>query len=465
MTDDFRDFVKFDGFAGQVWYHQMIRDKRILRRAREFTPERLFEKGEQGVWYDPSDMSTMFQDIAGTVPVAAVEQPVGRILDKSGRGNHATQATTTKRPIYSRRVNLLTKTEAFGDAVWSKNASTISANTAETLDPLGGNSACKLSESATKSGHYIDVASPGVTGLVVGQSYTRSLYVKSAGRRWVVFNIWDGASRMTWFDVENGVVGTNAAGSVATIQSAGNGWYRCSVTRMVPRGSIAIGTETQLGDGLSASFVGDVTKGIYIWGASLAPADQASLPYQRVNTATDYDADPSKFPADLRADGVDDSLTSSTGGGGTTGFFFSAAIRPQGSAGTARTLFSDAGTNTGYIVRLNASNQLEFAAGNGTAYTTIATVGTMAVNATDVVQAWDDGTTLNVKIGSGPTASIARPVVSAGTAGYTLYQNNGVATGYFNGRSYGEIYRKDSGLTQSQREAVAVYQRKQARIA
>ena len=30
--------------------------------------------------------------------------------------------------------------------------------------------------------------------------------------------------------------------------------------------------------------------------------------YQRVNTATDYDADPSKFPAYLRFDGVDDAL-------------------------------------------------------------------------------------------------------------------------------------------------------------
>ena len=59
----------------------------------------LFASGEQGAWYDPSDMSTLFQDSAGTVPVTAVEHPVGRILDKSGRGNHATQATTTKRPV------------------------------------------------------------------------------------------------------------------------------------------------------------------------------------------------------------------------------------------------------------------------------------------------------------------------------------------------------------------------------
>ena len=54
-----------------------------------FTPAALFTTGVNGVWYDPSDFSAMFQDAAGTVPVTAVGQPVGRILDKSGRGNHA----------------------------------------------------------------------------------------------------------------------------------------------------------------------------------------------------------------------------------------------------------------------------------------------------------------------------------------------------------------------------------------
>lgn len=57
----------------------------------------LFASGEQGAWYDPSDLSTMYQDSAGTTP-AAVGQPVGRINDKSGRGNHATQATAASRP-------------------------------------------------------------------------------------------------------------------------------------------------------------------------------------------------------------------------------------------------------------------------------------------------------------------------------------------------------------------------------
>lgn len=64
-----------------------------------FSPSSLFAANEPGVWFDPSDLSTLYQDAAGTVPVTGVEQPVGRILDKSGRGFHATQATATSRPV------------------------------------------------------------------------------------------------------------------------------------------------------------------------------------------------------------------------------------------------------------------------------------------------------------------------------------------------------------------------------
>jgi hypothetical protein len=77
----------------------------------------LFANGEQGVWYDPSDLSTLFQDAAGTLPVTSVEQPVGLMRDKSGRGNHASQPTTTARPILSARVNLLNNTPWEGAVV------------------------------------------------------------------------------------------------------------------------------------------------------------------------------------------------------------------------------------------------------------------------------------------------------------------------------------------------------------
>lgn len=45
--------------------------------------ESLFANGEQGFAYDPNDLSTMFQDAAGTVPVTGAGQPVGLMLDKS----------------------------------------------------------------------------------------------------------------------------------------------------------------------------------------------------------------------------------------------------------------------------------------------------------------------------------------------------------------------------------------------
>jgi len=66
----------------------------------EFSPASLFAGGAEGAWYDPSDLSTLFQDSAGTTPVTTAGQPVGRMLDNSGRANHAVQATAASRPTY-----------------------------------------------------------------------------------------------------------------------------------------------------------------------------------------------------------------------------------------------------------------------------------------------------------------------------------------------------------------------------
>ena len=49
-------------------------------------------------WFDVQDLTSMWQDTAGTV-AAAVGSPVARIDDKSGNGNHATQSNSGKRPI------------------------------------------------------------------------------------------------------------------------------------------------------------------------------------------------------------------------------------------------------------------------------------------------------------------------------------------------------------------------------
>ncbi len=48
-----------------------------------FSPASLFAAGEVGAWYDPSDLTTLFQDTAGTTPVTTPGQVVALMLDKS----------------------------------------------------------------------------------------------------------------------------------------------------------------------------------------------------------------------------------------------------------------------------------------------------------------------------------------------------------------------------------------------
>lgn len=57
----------------------------------------LFAAGQQGFWLPFTDFASLSQDSAGTLPYTALEQPVGRVLDRSGRGNHASQVTSSAR--------------------------------------------------------------------------------------------------------------------------------------------------------------------------------------------------------------------------------------------------------------------------------------------------------------------------------------------------------------------------------
>jgi len=54
----------------------------LLLMEDSFLPYNLFRSGEQGIWLDPSDFSSLYQDAAGTTPVTALGQPVGLALDK-----------------------------------------------------------------------------------------------------------------------------------------------------------------------------------------------------------------------------------------------------------------------------------------------------------------------------------------------------------------------------------------------
>lgn len=56
--------------------------------------------GNLALWLNANDLTTLFQDSFGTVPVTADNDPVGAWLDKSGNARHVSQSTAGLRPSY-----------------------------------------------------------------------------------------------------------------------------------------------------------------------------------------------------------------------------------------------------------------------------------------------------------------------------------------------------------------------------
>jgi len=173
-------------------------------------------------------------------------------------------------------------------------------------------------------------------------------------------------------------------------------------------------------------------------------ATSASRPVLRATNRLDFD-------------GVDDRIAAAAGGGGTTGMLFVAGINLD-AVGAASTIWSDTGTNTGYRVRINASNQVEVSAGNGAAYTTAATSETLASGTNYVIAAWHDGTNLNARLGlSGAIAQAAFATATAGTAAFTLGMDNGATSSFLNGKLYNAVYVRNFAGTLSDVNATAAY--------
>ena len=163
--------------------------------------------------------------------------------------------------VEEQRVNLLTYSEQFNNAAWTKSDATISANAV--VAPDGTTTADKLVEAATTAAHAVYQ-----TLTVTAVAHTFSVYLKAAERTWAYVRNPQAAAQGAWFDLSNGVVGTVEASITAAIQSVGNGWYRCSVTRTMTAGNDYPSVGTATADNIS-SFAGDITKGIYVWGAQL----------------------------------------------------------------------------------------------------------------------------------------------------------------------------------------------------
>lgn len=369
-----------------------------------WSPTSLFAASEVGVWYDPSDLSTMFQDAYGSTPVTADGQSVGLILDKS-------KGLTLD-----------------SDLVTNGNFS----NGTTGFTNVNGNT----SGSSVISGEFNVVCGGGGSGgftqdITITQGTTYKVTVtarKIAGSGYTRVQLYDGAS-FTNFILQPVNI-NSVAGAVV---------YTAYVT---PKLTSTLRLYLYADMSTTGGFDDITVKALP--GKHATQATAASRLLSATGGAVDFD-------------GTDDSVAQSDGGGSTTGFMLVAAIKPEGGAGTVRNIWSDTGTNTGYVVRINASNQLEMAVGNGSAYTTVATTATLDVGTAYVVSAWDDGTNLNVQINSGTVASATRPTVSAGSSTATIGKSNTSAASYFNGLMYQVLQTKNDGGTDAERTEAKAY--------
>ncbi len=163
------------------------------------------------------------------------------------------------------RTNLITQSEYFGG--YSNSNSTDEPNA--TTSPEGLTNATSFLEAATTGQHKL-ATSISFDG---SNTYTFSVFAKSNGRDLYVdtqnSNEWGGRA---WFDLTAGTA--NAVLGTADIEDYGNGWHRCIVTGA---STLAGGNQVELltSDGSTNSTTGDITKGVYIYGAQL---EQASYP-------------------------------------------------------------------------------------------------------------------------------------------------------------------------------------------
>jgi hypothetical protein len=163
------------------------------------------------------------------------------------------------------RTNLITYSEQFDNAAWTKTNATVTANYA--ISPDGYTNADKFIPNTINSIHSINQ-----TGFA-SNAYTFSVFAKADGE--TTFSMWllNNTVRAL-FDLSNGTIILSTVTS-SKIEDYGNGWYRCSVY------SSTAGTTAAIYSRTGGVFIGNDSDGILLYGAQL---EQGSYPTSYIPT-------------------------------------------------------------------------------------------------------------------------------------------------------------------------------------
>jgi hypothetical protein len=204
------------------------------------------------------------------------------VIPSDGSGDFTfTRATTATRVNSDGLVelvpyNLVQRSEEFENAAWTKSNVTINANA--TTAPNGTLTADKLIANATIAQHATYTFGPSADA----GAYTFSCYAKAAEYSFFSMGNAGGVSGGSIiFNLTNGTFSGTASGVTPSIESVGNGWYRCAITiNTTPSFSWWILARNANN---ASNYAGNGTDGLFIWGAQLVEGTNA-LPYQKTET-------------------------------------------------------------------------------------------------------------------------------------------------------------------------------------
>jgi hypothetical protein len=356
-------------------------------------------------------------------------------------GNHRFQSTSANRPVVSARVNLLTKTEQFDDAVWPKINATVTPN--QLIAPDGTLTVDFLVENTATGQHLLRRTNNPV--LTAGTSYTYSIYAKSSNRNLQLQLFRDSGFATSVFDLSSGTVTSTTSGT-AEIEPVGDGVYICTIVGTVAAGAIgnSIIDVSLFNNGIS--YTGDGTSGIYIWGADLRPTNQGvNLPaYQRVNTSTDYDS--TGFPVYIKPNGSNQFMqTNSINFTATDKMTVWQGVRKLSDAYMGIVgLSADTATNAGSFELASFSGSFSYLWDSKGTVSARANTSGYAAPITNVVTCLGDisGDRATLRVNG---TQVAQSTADQGTGNYGTYPayfySRAGTSLFFNGNDYGSIAR------------------------
>jgi hypothetical protein len=169
--------------------------------------------------------------------------------------------------------NLALYSSDYTNAAWTKTACTITA-TAD-ISPDGTQNASLMVLGTTSVARYFYQSTT-----FTAAAYTVSVYLKYYGQRFVQIISQANGTVLCNFDLIDGTAGTpSGSGSpTASIQNAGNGWYRCSITYTATAVSAnnLISASNSLTATANPAFAGNGFNGYLIWGAQVEAAPSAT---------------------------------------------------------------------------------------------------------------------------------------------------------------------------------------------